>query len=149
MPTSFLLMQGLEAKVASSLASLASWRMSFQCRLEQVEGDTRVRWQGVQETVGGLQRGLEQTREGLRTVEREGGEQMAVLNTGLKKLCSRMDAAESWQQRVVSSSVCAHFLCSQLMSSSRTHPLLSCGVVWCVVVWCNATSDVAGWGHLM
>ena len=123
-------MQGVEAKVASSLASLASWRMSFQCRLEQLEGDTRVRWQGVQETVGGLQRGLEQTREGLRMVQREGGEQMAVLNTSWKDVCSRMDAAESWQQRVVSSSVCAYLLLSYPPTAAhRCHAVGSGGAI--------------------
>lgn len=92
--------------MATSLAGLTTWRDSFQCRLEQAEGDTRVRCQGVQETMGALQQGLEQTRENIRAVEREGGEHTAALDTSLKELSSRMDAANGWQQRMVSCSVC-------------------------------------------
>ena len=109
-------MQGVEAKVATSSAGLATWKDSFQSRLEQAEGDMRVQWQGVQETMGGLQRGLEQTREGLRAVKREGGEQAAALDTSLKVLCSRMDAADTQQQHMVSCHACTPtFITAELL----------------------------------
>lgn len=100
-------MQGVEARVATSLAGLTTWKDSFQSRLEHVEGDVRVQWQGVRETLGGLRQGMEQTRESVREVEREGGERAAAMDASLKVLCSRMEAADGRHQRMVSVGVLA------------------------------------------
>lgn len=126
----------MEAKVATLLASLTTWKDSFQSRLEHVEGDMRVQRQSTQQTTGDLQRSMEQTGERLREVEREGGERVKAMDASLKVLCSRMDAADNRHQHMVCVCVCECMRvcdCFKFIHSSvpSTQPLCAVFVTCC------------------